>query len=424
MMSITNTLETQKEKRRLTLRSTALLLVLFGFNYLFSFSWQAYLTRVLGAETYGHVFYLDKLLLSFAYIFDLGYFVVGGDKWQLAQSNRKRIVSAILYLKVITAGISFLILLLIERLFLSKTANNCSYLVYIFFIALLLEKLLPDFIYRVEHRMAYLLAYNLISRILLFTLLITLVKAASNYVMIPIIYAFSAFVLLTIAFFDLAKKNELKLTIVDINYLKLVFIESLNLAGTKLANCLFNACTVLALHYANTEQKILGYFILLDMLFITGRKVLNLLGESFYLHLHKTADYKWYSKVAAILALLLLLALIIVYLKAEILLTLVFGETFKGAYIYLHLFLIAALPACLSSLIAYPLLAAQNKVAYVNYSCFSSTGIYAFSIVCLIIFAKINIINLLFAYIFSIYSELAANIFALIAYNRQKEIRS
>ena len=412
---------TQTRKRQQTLESTILLLCLLGFNYLFSFAWQAYLTRVLGADVYGHVFFFDKLLLCFAYVFDLGYFIVGANAWQTGGRTRNLTFNAIIKLKLLTASVSLLVLVYIEKCYLRPVSPLYSRLVYAFFVALVLEKLVPDFAYRADNRVLYLLICNLCSRVSLFGLLIIFVKMDKDYALIPCIYAIAACLLLGLLFYDLLKRRKLSYAPTKWVQLGQVFQASFSLAGAKLANCCFNCLTVLALQHMAAKSKALSYFILLDLLFVTGRKVLNLLGDSFYLHLHKTADYKWYYKVAAVFATLMLFCLAIFYWQAKLCLSILFGAEFAEAYTYLRIFLIAALPACLSALLAYPLLAARGQLKWTNYAFFLGTAFYALKICQLILTAKLNMSSLLLVYTLSVYVELGVNCLALLAYNRQNK---
>lgn len=407
----------QHKKQKLTLQSTFLLLLLLGLNYIFSFAWQAYLTRVLGQEVYGAVFFSDKLLLAFAYIFDLGYFLLGAASLQEDSLQQRQTFSAIISLKLITAFVGIILLVLLERLVLNAASPNYSYLVYIFFVALLLEKLLPDFVYRAKHRMPYLLVCNLFSRIILFALLLVFVKTANDYIWIPSVYALAAALLLVLVFFDLSKDKQLKLVFVNLRTLKLTFTKSLSLAGSKLANCCFNCLTVLALHYAQKEAKLLSYFLLLDLLFITGRKVLNMLGESFYLHLHNNADYKWYGKVACCLAFLMLVALALLYWQAEWFLGCLFGTEFAQAYPYLRLFLLAAVPACISALLAYPLLAAKGELKLTNLAFFIGVFFYAIALLYLCLTDNLQITAIIKVYTLSVYVECGVNCWAVLSYN-------
>lgn len=409
----------QQKIRHLTLQSTFLLLLLLGLNYVFSFAWQAYLTRVLGADIYGHVFFADKLLLCYAYLLDLGYFMVGASAWQEQEQDRQACFNAIFLLKIGTALIMLGSLIVLERLILSTNSPTYSYLVYPFFVAVLLEKLLPDYVYRAEHRMLYLLFGNLASRLSLLLMLLIFVRTGQDYVWIPIIYALAATLLLILTLADLWHRKKIKLSLVGFSKLKSVFQQSFSLAGAKLANCCFCTITVIALHYAKPDAKLLSYFLLLDLLFTTGRKVLNLLGESFYLHLHKNADAKWYKQLACSLALFMLLAIFGLYWQADIALQLLFGAEFVPATPYLRTFLLAALPACLSALLAYPLLATRGQLKWTNRAFAVGTGFYAVTLVYLYLTVNLTILQILYAYVWSVYLELVVNLLAVWVYNRR-----
>lgn len=409
--------------RHLTLQSTFLLLLVLGFNYVFSFAWQAYLTRVLGADIYGHVFFSDKLLLCYAYLLDLGYFMVGASAWQEQKKERQAQLNAIYELKIITAILMLVSLIVLERLILSKNSPTYSCLVYPFFVAVLFEKLLPDFVYRSEHRMSYLLFSNLFSRLSLFCLLLIFVHTGKDYVWIPIIYALAAALLLIFTWGDLWYRKQIKFVLVGLSKLKSVFHQSLSLAGAKLANCCFCTITVIALHYAEPDAKLLSYFLLLDLLFTTGRKVLNLLGESFYLHLHKNADAKWYKQLACGLAAIMFAVIFGLYWQADIALQVVFGMEFVPATPYLRTFLLAALPVCLSALLAYPLLATRGQLKWTNRAFAVGTAFYAVAIVYIHLMANLTITRILYAYMWSVCLEFGVNLLAVLVYNRQNRQR-
>lgn len=404
-------------ERILTYRSTLFLQVLLLVNYIFSFLWQAYLTGVLGNIIYGKLFMGDKLMFTLACLLDLGYLPTAAAKWQsVGKEERQQLFSCVIICKLLTTLLFIGVFFLFNYAYLHlELTDKINYL--FFFLSTVAERLVADFVYRAIHKMYLLLLFNLLTRLSISAGLLYFVRDAASYAAVALIFAGGNLLLLLLSLLPLLYQHFKLFTRVSVAKVKAVARQALLLSGDKWALLGFNLITFLACSSGKLSSESVSYLVLLDLLMLTGRKVVFRLGESFYVHLVHTRDFRWYTVRALCLFSAVVAVLFILIIQARLFLTLLFGEHFQGATQYLQIMAVGAIFISFDALLAYPLLAAQGLLKQLNRACGSGIIMYAAILGILYFSDCLNALNLVLAYTAALFGEFVFNLFFLQKYH-------
>jgi PST family polysaccharide transporter len=178
---------TAKEKQ-VVLQNFLSLSSLQGINYLLPLLILPYLVRTIGPDKFGLIAFAQAFVQYFMILTDYGFSLSATRKISLCQANKKKvcaIFSSVMTVKLLLAGISFLILLAVIHL-VPKFRQD--WLVYVLsFPAVIGNTLFPVWFFQGKEKMAYISRINIIGGLIYVTSIIAFVRAPADFLFVPLL---------------------------------------------------------------------------------------------------------------------------------------------------------------------------------------------------------------------------------------------
>ncbi|MBU0548303.1 MAG: flippase [Candidatus Omnitrophica bacterium] len=178
---------THKE-RKIVLANFISLTTLQGVNYLLPLVVLPYLIRVIGIEKFGLIAFAQSLVQYFMILTDYGFSLSATRKISLCkdcQTQTSAIFSSVMTVKLLLAGLSFLILCMIMY-FVPRFRND--WLVYILsFGAVVGNTLFPVWFFQGKEKMSYITLINVIGGITYAICIFIFIKGPKDYLLLPIL---------------------------------------------------------------------------------------------------------------------------------------------------------------------------------------------------------------------------------------------
>jgi len=343
---------TQKEKK-VVLENFVSLSTLQGINYLLPLVVLPYLFRVLGPAKFGLIAFAQAFVQYFMILTDYGFSLTATREISLCGGEKEkvcRIFSSVLTVKIIMAGISFLILLLVLD-FVPRFKQD--WLVYIFsFGTVIGNTLFPVWFFQGKEKMFYITAINVIGGMANVICLFIFVKGPADYVYVPLLN--STFILLTgvyslsIAF----RKFELKFILQTYEDIQQKLKAGWSLFISIVAINAYTTTRVFAIGLL-TNNTITGYYSIAERIasFIQTFP-LDSLSQALYPRINKIflrnkqRARKLMHKIQDSTTLIYLLILPLVFLAAPLIVRITCGQDYAEVIITLRLLLVSVFFVC------------------------------------------------------------------------------
>lgn len=267
------------------------LLALQIANYLFPLITLPYLSRILGAENYGIIAFAAAFANYFKAITDYGFNLTATRDIARNSKDIKKVAdifSTVLYAKILLILISSIIASI-----LIWTVPKFSVNPQIFIFSLLASfgvSLFPDWFFQGLEKMKFITILNLIVKIIFTTLIFILVKERSDFLIVPILNAFSFLIAVILSLYIIFNNYGIHL-----QYPRAAKIKSTLKQGFNIFVADF-----IPIIYHSSASLILGFFTSFNNvgIFTAGHKILNLanqmltaLQRSFFPLLNKDMKY-------------------------------------------------------------------------------------------------------------------------------------
>ncbi len=197
-------------ERKIVLKNFLSLSTLQGLGYLFPLFLLPYLLRVIGPAKFGLIVFAQAFVQYFMILTDYGFSLTATRKISLAEDHNQKtseIFSSVMAAKIVLAGISFLIFLLIIKA-VPRFSND--WLVYFLsFGTVIGNTLFPVWFFQGKEKMNYITVINSLSGIANVICIFIYVKGPADYIFIPLINSLFAIVSGTWALYVAFRKFNL-----------------------------------------------------------------------------------------------------------------------------------------------------------------------------------------------------------------------
>ena len=317
---------------RSLLKNTAYLYILTFSNYFFGFITLPYQTRVLGPEIYGILGFAAAFQVYFNLILDFG-FLLSGTKFVAENANDKNELSRILSGITISKILLFIIITFIFIL----VSVNITYLwihveillLYLFLAGI--NSLLPDYLYRGLEQMRSITVRTLITRICFTSLIFIFLKSPEQYYMVPLFQIVGTIVALIWVYNDIHHKFHLHFSIVNIEYIKRLYKDSLPYFLSRIASSIYNVTNTVILGFVYSSGNILGYYSSVDRIRGLAAQGCSPIADSFYPYMLRSRDYKSLFRITFVIEILILISCALLWVFSEQICAIVFGSEFADA---------------------------------------------------------------------------------------------
>ena len=252
---------TKLDKDKITvLKNTASLTVLQATNYLLPLVTLPYLSRVLGPDKFGLVFFAQMFINYFMILTDYGFNQIGVR--QIAQNNTNNrklslIVSSIFNLRAFLSIIGFGILLVIVYTFDKFSGNRLLFL--LTYGMVVGNMMMPTWFFQGIQQMKYITLLNLISKLIFTISIFVFVHSKEDYVLVPLLNSLGFIFSGIIAISLLIKKYNISFYIAPIKIIKKQIQIGFSMFATNLSITSYTSTNAFILGNVVSNQS-MGYY--------------------------------------------------------------------------------------------------------------------------------------------------------------------
>ncbi len=350
-------------------QNTLALYALTGSSYVFSFVTIPYLTRVLGAETYGAVGF-GTAFAAYVQLFVGFGFILSGTA-EIVQSDRDAstisvTLTAVTLGKLVLTAICAAILLLLCAAVPQFGSDPLFFFLYLLYASA--TAILPDFVYRGLENMKMVTIGTLVIRALFLVGVFVFVKDESQYIMVPFFYLIGAIVADGAMFLHLRISYGIRFCRVSWSDVRKALTASAQYFVSRIASTFYTSFSTIILGLVAPGSTQLGQFTACNNVVNAGKNLSSPIADSLYPFMLRTKNFRLLNKTLAVGEFVLIPLCVVAWAIAPDLCSLLFGEDYREAGNLLRL-LLPLIPISLASyLLGFPALTPMGLSAVANSS--------------------------------------------------------
>lgn len=327
-----------------------------------------YLSRVLGADKFGLVFFAQACMAYFMVLTDYGFELSATREIAVNRhnsNNLSNIFSSVFVIKWALLLLSYLILTLCT-IFIPRF--NADWLVFhLSFLMVIGNAIYPVWFFQGMERMKYVTFLNILSKIIFLVLIFVFVRQENDYMLVPLLNSLGFIIAGLIGFYFALKEFNIKLYIPNFKSIKKQFKYSNDFFLSKVSVMAFSTTNTFCLGLISSNV-IVGYYIAAEKLYTSIKHLVVPINSALYPFIAKHRDIKTYKKIYAITVIAGLFITLTVYLFAKNIVVLFYGSEMLNTYKILRLFCLALLVTFPSIILGYPLLGGMGYTKEANWS--------------------------------------------------------
>lgn len=333
-------------------------------NYVLPFLLIPYLTRVLGVSLYGVVAFGLAIVQIACVLTDYGFSL--SATFQVAKhSNDKttlrRIISSVMLCKLgLLIPVILLLCIFIE---IQNKYTQYNLFLWLLLLPILGQSLQPIWFFQGIERMTFITIYTVISRILYLGLVIIWVSTPAEYYWVAVANGVASIVAATVGI-----SMMLRLGYWPIwggwSHLRKTFVDSTEFFWSRAAVATYTAGGAVFLGLASNPMQV-AYYSAAEQLYKGAQSLFGPVSQALYPYMAKNRDFPLFFKIFKLAIALCLIGVIVGIFISPWVITMIFGEAFKGSHVILIVFMITFAITTPSTLLGYPFLGAlgDNKSA-------------------------------------------------------------
>lgn len=383
------------EKGRLLFKNTVMLYVLQFSSYLFSFITVPYQTRVLGPELYGILGVAAAVMLYFQLFMDFGFLLSATEDVSKHRDDRQyvcRKITTVAIIKAVFAAVSFGVMAVL-CLCVGQFSQHVT-LYFLYLGAFVINSFLPDYIYRGLEQMTAVTVRTVIIR--LFTCVMTFVflRSESDYLLVPLFLLIGNAAAVVGAYWHLFRGFGYRFTAVSARDILNDLKRSAAFFYSRIATTVYSATNTVVLGMVDTAGVMTGCYTSADKVVTLARNGMSPVADSLYPYMVKHRDFKLVKKLLLMFMPPILLGCVVVWIFAEPLCVLAFGEEFAATANILRAFLPVVALTLPNYIFGFPTLGAMGLSKYANYSIFAGSGVHLAGLLVLLLTGSISGVTL------------------------------
>ena len=390
-------------EKKILLENFISLTTLQVVSYIIPFLSLPYLSRVLGAEKFGIVFFALAFIQYFVILTDYGFDLSATREVAVNRhniSNLSNIFNAVYVIKILLSCISFIILCLI-LVFVPKLQTN--WLIFIFsFFTVIGNALFPTWFFRGMEKMKYITFINICSKFTFLLFIFIFVKQESDYLIVPLFNSLG-FVVAGIAGYIFAIKNfQLKIYIPKWNFIIKQFKYSSSFFFFFLSVSAYTNTNTFCLGLINLNSLV-GYYVAAEQFYKAISALSEPINTTLYPHVAKYRNITLYKKIFYSVVILNTIVCISTFCFAPYIVKIFYGNNMLPSVGILRIFCIGNLITIPHMLLGYPLLGSIGYIKEVNYSVIIPALVHILALIIMFMTNNINIYKVAFLAIFTEY---------------------
>lgn len=350
-----------------------------------------YLSRVLGVEKFGLVFFAFAFMEYFNILTDFGFGLSATREIAINRNSKKRIsniFNSVITIKMLLVLVSFIVLLACIFL-IPKIRTN--YIVFLLsFLMCIGNAIYPVWFFQGMERMKCITFLNILSKTIFLILIFIFVKTKNDYMIVPLLNSLGFMVAGILGFYFAVKEFGLKLYIPKWTTIKQNFKYSSEFFVSRISVAIYTNTNTVCLGFIGSEFMV-GLYVAAEKIYgaINGLKVP--LFTALYPYIAKNRDLKLYKKIFKWVLIIAFLISCFVFIFAKDIIIIFYGSDMVEAYKVLRIFCVLFFVNVPSVLLGYPLLGALGYTKDANRSVIYSSMFHVFGLVILIFSNKLTI---------------------------------
>lgn len=387
------------------------------FSYVIPLISLPYLSRVLGPEMFGLVFFAQAFMMYFMILTDYGFGLSAIREIAVNRHNKNNlsnIFSAVTIIKLILLGISFLILLLAIA-FVPKIHDN--WLVFILtFLMVIGNAIYPIWFFQGMERMKYVTFLNILSKLLFLILIFIFVKSQDDYILVPLLNSLGFLVSGILGLYFAFKEFKIKLYLPGLKTLKKQFKYSTEFFISRASLTLYTNTNAFCLGLIGSNLMV-GYYVAAEKIYYALSGLQQPLNGALYPYVSKNKDIKLYKKIFWIYCTINLLICAFAFIFAKEIITIFYGAEMVEAYKILRIFACVVLIDVPNILMGFPFLGALGHTKEANSSVVYASIVHIIGLGILIFTKHLNIYSIAYMVFLTITVATICRLYATIKYN-------
>ena len=380
-----------------------------------------YLSRVLGVEKFGLVFFAFAFMQYFIIFTDFGFWFSATKEIAVNrhnQNNLSHIFNSVNCAKFILLLISF-ILLLILIIFCPKLQEN--WLIFVLsFLMVIGNALYPVWFFQGMERMKYITFLNILSKTIFLILIFIFVKEKGDYIIVPLLNSLGFIISGIIGFIFAVRNFGLKLYIPSFNSI----IKQLKISSefflSRVSVSLYTNTNTFCLGLISSNIMV-GYYVAAEKIYQALNSIQAPISTALYPFVAKNKDVVLYKKILKIANICNVLICIFVFIFAKDIISVFYGAEMVMAYRVLRIFCVIVLISFMSGMVGYPLIAALGYSKIANGSIIVGSIIHILGLILLFAINKLNIYSIAYMVLITESIVLSIRIFYIIKYKLLKQ---
>lgn len=410
------TLTSRKDKKVLLENSIASVLTQ-AVSFVLPLISLPYLSRVLGVEKFGLVFWAQAAIQYFIIFTTFGFNMSSVREIAICKGDIKRIseiFNSVLFAKFILVLISLVILSI--AVFSIPKFRADALLFYLTFFMVIGNAIYPLWFFQGIEHMKYITFLNIVTKTIFLLLIFIFVKHESDYIVVALLNSLGFIISGGLGIYFAVKRFGVKLYIPEmrivINQLKTSFPFFIGRFSESMFQTTSSFCLGLL-----TNPTIVGYYIAAEKIYQGASSLQSPLTSALYPYMAKTRDIKFYKKVLFWAIFVLFFICTGLFIVAPFLIKIFYGAEMMPAYKVLRIFSITLFFGIICGITRYPFVGALGHVKVVN---FSATVAAIVQILIYIVVYKLGMLNIISIAYLTILPEiiiLSFSIATIVKYN-------
>ncbi len=386
-------------------------------TYVMPFISLPYLSRVLGVEKFGLVFWAQSCMVYFIILTDYGFNLSAVREIAINRNDKyavSNIFNSVMVVKFILILISFCILTLL--ILIVPQFKQEWLLFYLTFFMVIGNALYPIWYFQGIEHMKYVTFLKIVSQSIFIILIFIFIKSPSDYYYVAILNSLGFIISGVLSIFIAIKRFDLKIFIPDSKSIIDQFRYSSEFFFAKASETLYTNTNSFILGLIATPVFV-GYYVSAEKIFQAVHMLTAPIGITLYPYIAKSRNVQLYKKVFTPTLIFILLVSVIIYFIAPHLITIFYGQEMLPAYKILRIFSVTVIFSATSGLIGYPLVAAMGHTKIVNYSLTIAAFIHIIMLSILYLIKFLNIKTIAWLTILPYAIMLSIRVYGVIKYN-------
>lgn len=381
------------ENKKKLLSNTFFLYWLTFINQFLNIITIPYQTRVLGAELYGSVSVVLAIMVYIQLFLDFGFILSATQEVTKANNDYRKICK--IYTTVFIIKIVISIILFFTIMFLMKliciNSQDIILLFILYYIAYIINSLLPDFVFRGLEDMRVITIRTVIVKCIFASALFMLVRKPEDFLKMPVLQILANAISVIMSMLYMKKKYRIHFVKIELKYLLDLIKKTFPFFCSRISSTFYQALNMIIIGYKYTGMAEVGFYASSEKIISVSKSVASPLADSIYPYMIKTKDYALIKKILKITIPILLVCAVIGIIFAEEIVVILFGNEYFESATILRIMIPIAVVVLPTYLLAFPIMVPMGLEKYANLSNVFGAFLQIIGLVFLFLYDLINI---------------------------------